>query len=487
MRRLEYKWLVAITFVFGLIMQILDLTILNVALATLGKQFGVQAGTLQWVLTGYMISLAVFIPASGWISDRFGSKRTFQLAVLLFTAASVLCGVAPSITWLIIARVLQGVGGGLLVPVGQAMLFRAFPPHERAKASAVLVIPTAFAPALGPVLGGFLVEYATWRWIFFINVPIGALALLFTFVFLREETQAHPGRFDLSGFVLAGSGLALLLFGLDRGAREGWGELGVWGVLTLAVALLVTLVWRELTAREPMLDLRLLRQRMFASGNAALLCITGAMFGVLFLVPLYLQTLRGASALVAGLVMMPQAFGMMATTQVTSRLYPRVGPRRLLLVGFTVVGGVGLTLHFVGLATPFWLIAVLLFVQGIGMGNSMIPLQAATFSRIGPASMGRATSMFNASRQVATATGVAVLSTILVARTQAAMADLGAAASAAARAQAQMDAYQAAFLGAVAFAAVGLVVAFLIRDSDAAPSMRRGGKGEEEPEPVTAG
>ncbi|MFB9802081.1 MFS transporter, partial [Streptomonospora salina] len=143
MRRVEYKWLVAVTFVFGLIMQILDVTILNVALATLGREFGVDEGTLQWVLTGYMVSLAVFIPASGWISDRFGSKRTFQLAVLVFTTASVLCGLATGIGWLIAARVLQGVGGGMLVPVGQAMLFRAFPAQERAKASAVLMIPTS--------------------------------------------------------------------------------------------------------------------------------------------------------------------------------------------------------------------------------------------------------------------------------------------------------------------------------------------------------
>ena len=208
MFRLEYKWLVGITFVLGLIMQILDITILNVALATLGREFGVGAATLQWVLTGYMISLAVFIPSSGWIADRFGSKRTFQFAVVVFTVASVLCGMAGEMWMLVAARVLQGVGGGMLVPVGQAMLFRAFPAHERAKAGAVLSIPITIAPTLGPVLGGVLVEYASWRWIFFINVPVGALTLLFTVLFLREERRERPGRFDLPGFVLAGAGLA---------------------------------------------------------------------------------------------------------------------------------------------------------------------------------------------------------------------------------------------------------------------------------------
>lgn len=474
MRRVEYKWLVAVTFVFGLIMQILDVTILNVALATLGREFGVDEGTLQWVLTGYMVSLAVFIPASGWISDRFGSKRTFQLAVLVFTTASVLCGLATGIGWLIAARILQGVGGGMLVPVGQAMLFRAFPADERAKASAVLMIPTSIAPALGPVLGGFLVEYASWRWIFFINVPIGGLALLFTIVFLREEVQERAGGFDIPGFVLAGAGLASLLVTLDRAAQAGWGEPSVWGGLVAAPVLIGLLIWRELTAQEPMLDLRLLRERLFGAGNAALLCITAGMFGMLFLVPLYMQNLRGASALEAGLVLMPQALGMVVTTQFISRLYPRVGPRRLLLAGVALIGCLNLSFQLVGLSTPYWVLGGLMFIQGIGMGISMVPLQAATFAQTTPQSMGRATSLFNASRQVATATGVAVLSTVLVARGQAESAALGQAASNAARAQAQMEAYHSAFLAAVAFAVLGLVVVSFIRDSDAAPSMRRG-------------
>ncbi|MQA88098.1 MAG: DHA2 family efflux MFS transporter permease subunit [Streptosporangiales bacterium] len=475
MRRLEYKWLVATTFVFGLVMQILDLTVLNVALATLGREFDADPGTLQWVLTGYMVSLAVFIPASGWLSDRFGSKRTFQLAVITFTAASVLCGLATNIEMLIAARVLQGIGGGMLVPVGQAMLYRAFPPYERAKASAVLIIPTTVAPALGPLLGGFLVDFASWRWIFFLNVPVGSLALLFTVLFLREEIQDRPGRFDLPGFVLAGAGLAILLVALDRGAQDGWGGAHVWGSLIAAAGLVAALIWRELAVDEPMLDLRLLRDRIFASGNMVLLCATGGMFGVFFLLPLYLQTLRGLSALEAGIVLMPQALGMVATSQVTSRLYPRVGPRRLLLSGLAISGAVSLSLWFVALSTPVWVVACLTFLMGVGMGTTMIPLGAASFARIGAPDMGRATSLFNVSRQVATAAGVAVLATVLVSRTRAEIADLGATASAAARAQAQLDAYHTSFLAALGFAVLGIIVASFIRDTDAAPSMRRGG------------
>ncbi|MFB9802082.1 MFS transporter, partial [Streptomonospora salina] len=309
-------------------------------------------------------------------------------------------------------------------------------------------------------------------WIFFINVPIGGLALLFTVVFLREEVQERAGRFDIPGFVLAGAGLASLLVTLDRAAQAGWGEPSVWGGLAAAPVFIGLLIRRELTAPEPMLDLRLLRERLFGAGNAALVCITAGMFGVLFLVPLYMQNLRGSSALEAGLVLMPQALGMVITTQFISRLYPRVGPRRLLLAGLTLIGCLNLSFQLVGLSTPYWVLGGLMFIQGIGMGTSMVPLQAATFAQTASASMGRATSLFNASRQVATATGVAVLSTVLVVRGQAETAALGQAASNAARAQAQMAAYHSAFLAAVAFAVLGLVVVSLIRDSDAAPSMR---------------
>ncbi|GAA4876142.1 MDR family MFS transporter [Saccharopolyspora cebuensis] len=470
MRRLEYKWLVGITFVLGLIMQILDVTILNVALATLGREFGVGPGGLQWVLTGYMLSLAVFIPSSGWIADRFGSKRTFQAAVVIFTTASVLCGISTELWMLIGARILQGVGGGMLVPVGQAMLFRAFPAHERAKAGAVLAIPVTIAPTLGPVLGGALVEYASWRWIFFINVPVGVLALLFTVLFLKEEVRERPGRFDLPGFLLAGSGLAALLFGLDHGAQQGWSDPVVWTALGSSVVLILGLVWRELSTSEPILDLRLLGERMFGTGNALLLAQTAAMFGVLFLVPLYLQNLRGASPLEAGLALMPQALSMLVVTQVVSRVYGRIGPKRLILAGFgvqlLVVGG----MQLLGLDTPIWALAGLLVVQGVAMGLLMTPLQTATFARTAPESMGHASSMFNVSRQVATALGTAVVATLLVAATELATSTVDPSVPAE-LARAQLAGYHGAFLAGAVFTVLGILLALRVRDVDAAPTL----------------
>ncbi|SDK72372.1 drug resistance transporter, EmrB/QacA subfamily [Actinopolyspora mzabensis] len=477
MRRLEYKWLVGTTFVLALVMQILDMTILNVALATLGERFGVDAGTLQWVLTAYMISLAVFIPSSGWISDRFGSKRTFQFAVIVFTAASVICGAAPGIKTLIAARFLQGVGGGMLVPVGQAMLFRAFPAEERAKASAILAIPITAAPALGPLLGGTLIEVASWRWIFFINVPVGALALWCSILFLVEERGQRPGRFDLPGFLLAGSGLAVLLFGLDRAAQDGWTEPAVWACLLLAVVLICGLVWRELRAAEPMLDLRLLGNRIFGAGNVLLLCQTGAMFGVLFLIPLYLQNLRGASALQAGAILMPQALSMLLVTQVISRIYGRVGPRRLVAGGFATLLVSTATLQFLSLSVSLWAVVGSLLLLGASMGLLMTPLQTAAFAQVTSAAMGQATSLFNVSRQVATALATAVVASALVMFTEAASSGLNSP-DPGELARAQLSGFHGAFLVPVVFGVLGLLLTSLVRDSDAVATLDQRGKAQ---------
>src|SRR5437868_3319156 len=206
---------------------ILDTTIVNVALPDLGREFHASTTSIEWIVLGYLLSLAVWIPASGWIGDRIGTRRVFLFALAMFTAASALCGQANSLGELVAFRVLQGVGGGMLVPVGTAMLFRAFPPIERAKASTVLILPTVIAPALGPVLGGYLVTDVSWRWIFYVNLPVGIVAFAIGFLYLRENREGAAGRFDVRGFVLSGGGLALLLFALSQGPEKGWRSLEV--------------------------------------------------------------------------------------------------------------------------------------------------------------------------------------------------------------------------------------------------------------------
>ncbi len=472
-RRVPYKWLVATAFVFGLFMEILDMTVLNTALPALGQHFGVGTETLQWLVTGYLVSMAVFIPASGWVADRFGTKRTFLFALAVFTAASAWGGIAGSLGELIVARVVQGVGGGLLTPVGTAMLFRAFPPAERAKASAVLSIPTTIAPAFGPVLGGWMVDNVSWRWIFFLKVPIGVLGLLFAMVALREERADRPGRFDIAGFLSGGAALALLLLGLDGGAREGWGAAPVLVQLGAGLALAAVFATIELARSEPMIDLRLLKDRLFRTGNLLMLPASGALMGALFLVPLLLQYQMGVDATGSGLVTMFQALGMMAFLPLAGRLYPKVGPRRLLATGFGIIAAAQAMLIMVGPGTTLWAVRLALFAMGAGMALTVISLQAATFATITPTAIARASSVFSTTRQVASAAGVAAVATLLTARTDSRLADLGArAADLAGRQEALFAAYHDIFLVTTALALIGFLISLRVRDSDAITTMR---------------
>ena len=469
--RLQYQYVVAIVFVLGFFMEILDTTVVNVALPTLSREFGVGASSIEWVVVGYLLSLAVWIPASGWIGDRFGTKRTFLFAIATFTVASALCGQAHSLQELVAFRVLQGVGGGMMTPVGTAMLFRAFPPEQRAKASTVLVIPAVMAPALGPVVGGLLVTAASWRWIFYINVPIGIVAFVFGALFLREHTEATAGPFDAAGFVLSGGGLALVLFALSEGPSHGWQstQVVVAGLLGLSAFALLTVV--ELRKKAPMLALRLLGDRMFRNANLASFFSYAAFAGFLFILPLFLQDLRGLSALQSGLTTFPQALGILVSSQLAGRLYPRVGPRRMMIFGIFGAATTVAAFSLVDLTTSLWVIRALLFTRGVFMAYAFIPLQAATYATITPTDTGRATAIFSTQRQVAAALGVATLATVLTTATEQQLAGVASASSAAGVA-AQVSAYHDVFLVAAGIAFMGGLVSLLIRDEDAARTMR---------------
>jgi EmrB/QacA subfamily drug resistance transporter len=470
MTRLPYKWIVAIVFVSGVFMDILDTTSVNVALPTLSREFDATTSQIEWIVLGYLLSLAVWIPASGWIGDRFGTKKVYLFALAMFTGASALCGIATSLNELIAFRILQGVGGGMLVPVGTAMLFRAFPPIERAKASTVLIIPTVLAPATGPLLGGWLVTEHSWRWIFYLNVPIGVVAFLIGLFGLREHKEPDAGRFDLPGFVLSALGLAGILFALSRGAQEGWGAVdvvvaGVVGVLS-AVAFVVV----ETRVPEPMLDLSLFKERMFRNANIVTGLTFGAFAGLLFLLPIFLQELLGLTAFESGLTTFPQAVGMIIASQIAGRLYHTIGPRRLVIWGVVAMCIVTFPLVFVDFGTSLWLIRGIMLARGLSMAFAFVPLQAATYANITYADTGRASAIFSTQRQVAAALGVAVLATVLIERTShlnAGVTDPAELASGA------LSGFHLAFFVATLLIAIAAVSATLIRDEDAASTIRR--------------
>ncbi len=467
-RTVPYKHIVAVAFVIGLFMDILDTTIVNVALPTLGRDFDADVNTIEWVVTGYLLSLAMWIPCSGWLGDRFGSKRIFLLALGLFTFASALCGLAWSIESLVAFRVFQGVGGGMLTPVGTAMLFRAYPPAERPRASSLLAMVTVLAPAIGPLVGGALVEKASWRWIFYVNLPFGALGLYFSARFLRNHRESATGRFDIPGFLLSGLGLALLLFGMAEGPVRGWTSTVVLSCLITAVLAIAGLIVVEQRVEWPLLNLDLFRDRSFRTPNIVSFLSFGSLIGLFFLLPQFLQGPGGYTAFESGLVTAPQALGVIASARITgSVLYPRIGPRRLAMAGMAWTGLMTAMFYFVQIDTGHWWIRLLMISRGLGMGMTFIPLQAAAFARIPGPQSGQASALYSAQRQAGAAVGVAFLATLLVERRNALVGSL----TGAEAVPKIVDAFHQAMLGAALLAIVGVLAAHFISDEDAAPTM----------------
>ncbi|MHB8574522.1 MAG: DHA2 family efflux MFS transporter permease subunit [Dehalococcoidia bacterium] len=468
-KRLEYKYIVAIVFVLGLFMDLMDSTITNVAIPTLAKDFRTGTTTVEWVVTGYLLSLAVFIPVSGWAGDRFGTKRTFMFALSMFTLSSFLCGIAWNIESLIAFRVLQGVGGGMMTPVGTAMLYRAFPPAERARASSILAIPAALGPTMGPVLGGYLVEYQTWRWIFWVNLPVGLAALVISALYLRENREVSSGRLDVPGFILSAAGLASTVYALAEAGTRGFGDGRVLTFGVVGLALLTLLVFVELHSPRPMIDMHLFRDRLFAASNVVGFLAFGGMIGATFLMPLFLQAERGLSPLQSGLVSFPMALGLIMVMPLAGRVYMQIGPRRMMMLGLLVVGLSTLAWTVVDLQTSLWWLRLTMLIRGWGFAFVLIPSQTATFATIKSQDTGRASAAFSSIRQVAGSLGVALIGTVLASRLGHYSAQLGNP-----RTQhGAVFAFHEAFFVAALLAGLGIAAAMLIDDRLAAPTMRR--------------
>jgi EmrB/QacA subfamily drug resistance transporter len=466
--RVSQKIAVSVVYVAALFMAIMDSTIVNVALPTIGRSFRVPSTSVASVSVYFLVSLAVFISASGWLGDRFGGKRVLLAAIVVFTAASALCGLAGSLAELDIFRVLQGVGGGMMAPVGLAMLFRAFPPAERVRASSILTVPTTLAPALGPVIGGLLVTELSWRWVFFVNVPLGIAALTFGALFLEDGTALRPGPFDAGGFLLAGASLGLLMYGVSEGPIRHWSSGIVRATVTAGAVLLAVLVNAELRRKRPLIDLRLLGNRLFRSTNAVMVLASASFIGTLYVVSLFFQDGRGLSALGSGLSTFPEALGVMAGAQLASRvLYPVVGPRRTITLGLLgVTASIGL-MSLIGAQTSLWWMRLLMFCLGAAIGQVFVPAQAAAFATISPEATGRASTMFNVIRQLGSAVGVAVFTTAIVAAGATTVVD--------GRVAPNLAAYHIAFRIAAGLAAACSAVALTIHDTDAAATMVRRG------------
>jgi EmrB/QacA subfamily drug resistance transporter len=398
----------------GAVMTILDTTIVAVAITTLGRDFHVSVATIQWVATAYLLALSMVIPLTGWAVERFGARTLWFASLVLFLGGSVLSGAAWSAGSLIAFRVIQGIGGGIILPVGQTMLARAAGPQRMGRVMSVVAVPALLGPVLGPVIGGLIIDAISWRWIFYVNLPVGALALLAAWRWL--EPDAHRKRdtpIDAIGVALLSPGLAAFVYGVSEAGSVSLGSTRAIVGMAVGAALIVAFVLHALRARHPLLDIRLFVDRTFSAASGSMFLFAATMFAVMILFPLYEQAARGLSALDAGLMMAPQGLAAMVAMPIAGKLTDVRGPRTLVLVGVAalVLGTIPFTQ--ISADSSQLLLGLALVPRGIGMGFMMAPLMAASYRTLSTSAVPRATTTMNIVLRVGGAIGTAVFAVLL--------------------------------------------------------------------------
>jgi len=411
----SYKWKVLASVVVGLFMVILDATVVNVALRSLQEKYTASTSDVQWVISLYTLALGIATPLSGFLGDRFGTKRIYIMGLGLFVLGSALAGLAPSLPLLITARAVQGIGGGIALPLGSAMLFTAFPPNQRGVAYGVFGIVLVFAPATGPLLGGWLVDHGQLPWIFFINLPIGIAGILIAARLLRERRRPGHVPADLAGIILAPLAFGSILFAASIAGQPdaGWTDTRVLIGFALVLVALAALIIAEVRNPDPLLDLRLFGIRSFAIAATVSVVGSVALFGAEFLLPLYLQVLRGQTAFEAGLFLLPLAIASGIVSPLAGRLTDRIGPRLPVVLGFLLVAFNTYQLSQLTLDTSLTFIAILVALRGIGLALVIQNAQVAAVADVPVNRLTRATPLLSSGGQIIQSIGVAVLATIL--------------------------------------------------------------------------
>lgn len=439
------NYAIALTAALGLFMAILDNTIVNVALTPMATGLGTDLNSIQWVITGYFLSQAAIIPVAGYLSNHFGSKRVFILSLGFFIIGSLLCGLAQNETMLIFFRVLQGLGGGALFPLSQAIAFEAFPPAQRAGASAIIGVPVLLAPAFGPTIGGLITVSLDWRYIFFINVPVGIIAIYLAWrIFPPDKLAENRNRlnFDYIGLVLSILGVLAIVYAFTvvgqtqpgtqtaqnpRGELYGWSYWLVWVLLGGGAAILTVFAFFELGfSKDPVLDLRLFKSYNFTIASIISWLSAIVIFGSVFLVPVFLEQVRTPplDALGAGLALMPQGLASAFTVALSGQLYIRLGVRNMGIIGSILLIISSWQLTHLSIGTSGLELLPWLVLRGFGFGLTAIPVQTLALQAISGPALAKGSSLFNVNRQIAISVGIAILSTLFVQQTAGHLADL---------------------------------------------------------------
>jgi DHA2 family multidrug resistance protein len=416
------KWVIALTVMIPTLIEIIDISVANVALDHIRGSLSAGLDEATWVLTSYLVSNAVIIPMSGWLARFFGRKKYLIMSILLFTASSILCGASTSLSMLIIFRVLQGIGGGALQPLSQAILLETFPPKEHGMAMAIFGVGAMFGPIAGPLLGGYVTDHLSWRWIFYINGPIGLIAILLVMLFIYDPPyhEKVKGKIDYLGILLLTVGVGVLQFILDRGEREAWfqSSLIVYLLIFSACALILLVIVELFFAEKPILDLRLFKNLSFTSGNLAMFVTFFNLFGSIVLLPLFAQILMGYTAFQAGWILAPGGVVTLLCMPIVGKITDKYNPKYILSVGILLCGLATHLMSKFSLHADFVSIMIPRMVLGMGMAALFIPLTNLTLSLIPKPRMGDATAIYNFLRNLGGSFGIAFSTTMLTRRSQ---------------------------------------------------------------------
>jgi len=415
--RFEYRWVALAVVLSGTIMTILDATIVNIAVPTLQHDF--HAGSyndIAWVVTGYLLAQGAVIPATGWATDRFGTKRLYLITIVLFTLASAACGLAQTLPELIFFRVLQGVGGGMLMPIGMTIILQAVGPGNMGKVMGIFGVPMLIAPALGPVLGGWFIQDFSWRLIFYVNLPIGIIGFIAASRFLVESGRSHKLRLDYIGLLTATPAVLALMYAVDRSNELGWSSPLVVGLIAASIVLFAGFVLRQRRAAEPLLHLELFRDSTFSWAMVLSFLIVTSLFGAMLLLPLYLQQVHGYDAITTGLLLLPQGATAAISMPVGGYLTDRFGPRPVVSVGLVLLTVAGIMLAQIHTDSSITFIVGALALRGFAMGFAMMPTMSAALARVPRRFTSRASSITNTLQRVGSSIGIAILVTVLAAQ-----------------------------------------------------------------------